>query len=177
MLSIGVVGIGGLLWYGGYYTLAFWLVIFATVSGLGAVAKAIANPHWYAAGRAQAGLETDLFNPSKGIRSLIATKVITTAVLAFCAWKLGQQAGYFQSPVPVISAEGEVWVREIGEATNLCVAKFELKFGESKDTRFADCMTDQTHTAIQTCIGRSDFSTCVSSRSLVVMRACDTSRC
>jgi hypothetical protein len=95
MISLGVAITGGVLWLSGQYALAFWFVILSIISGLGAVVKAIANPHWYAEGRARAGLETDFFNPSKGIGSLIVTKIIATTILGWCAWRLGQLAGYF----------------------------------------------------------------------------------
>jgi hypothetical protein len=95
MISLGVAIIGGVLWLAGQYVLAFWFVVFAITSGLGAVVKAIANPDWYAEGRSRAGLDTDFFNPSKGIGSLIVTKIFTTAILGWCAWKLGRLAGYF----------------------------------------------------------------------------------
>ena len=46
--------------FSGQYVLAFWFVMLSIISGLGAVAKAIANPDWYAEGRARAVLETHL---------------------------------------------------------------------------------------------------------------------
>jgi hypothetical protein len=95
MISLAIAATGGFMWLTGQYEKAFWFVVLSIISGLGAVVMSIANPDWYASKRMQAGLEIDFFNPSKGIGGLIVTKIITTAILAWCAWKLGQLAGYF----------------------------------------------------------------------------------
>ena len=95
MISLAIAAAGGLMWFNGQYEKAFMLVVLSIISGLGAVVMALANPDWYQQKRMQAGLEIDFFNSSKGIGGLIFTKVITTAILAWCAWRLGQLAGYF----------------------------------------------------------------------------------
>jgi hypothetical protein len=56
---------------------------------------ALANPDWYQEKRSRAGLEIDFFNPSRGVAGLILMKIVTTAILGWCAWKLGQLSGYF----------------------------------------------------------------------------------
>ena len=95
MIDIGIAVVGGVLFLLGQYKLAFWLIVLAIISGLGAVVKAVINPSWYAEKREEAGLETDFFNLSKHIASLIVTKAIVVLVLAFIAWYLGAKAGYF----------------------------------------------------------------------------------
>jgi hypothetical protein len=95
MISLAIAATGGVMWLTGQYEKAFWFVVLSIISGLGAVVMSIANPDWYASRRMQAGLEVDFINPSKGIRSLIITKIVTTAILAWFAWKLGQLCGYF----------------------------------------------------------------------------------
>jgi hypothetical protein len=78
-----------------------------------------------------------------------------------------------------LDAEGEEWVKQMRKATDACVKLFDRKFGDVKSTRFADCMTDQTAKATETCIGvrRNEFASCVSGRTLKVMEACDLTRC
>jgi hypothetical protein len=78
-----------------------------------------------------------------------------------------------------LDAEGELWVKQVGDATKACAAQFRQKFGETKGSRFADCLTDQTVKATETCIGvaKDAFAGCVSGRALKVMQSCDLSRC
>ena len=95
MIDIGIAVVGGVLFLLGQYELAFWLIVLAIICGLGAVVKAVTNPSWYAEKRDEAGLETNFFNLSEHIASLIVTKAIVVLVLAFIAWYLGAKAGYF----------------------------------------------------------------------------------
>jgi hypothetical protein len=95
MISFAIAATGGMFWLTGHYEKAFWFVVLSIISGLGAVVMALANPDWYQQKRSQAGLEIDFFNSSKGVGGLILTKIVTTAILGWCAWKLGQLAGYF----------------------------------------------------------------------------------
>jgi hypothetical protein len=95
MISWAIAATGGMFWLTGHYEKAFWFVVLSVISGLGAVVMALVNPDWYQRKRAQAGLEIDFFNPSKGVGGLIFAKVITTTILAWCAWKLGALSGYF----------------------------------------------------------------------------------
>ena len=69
------------------------------------------------------------------------------------------------------------WVGQTARANKACFAKFRQKFGETKGRLYADCVTDQTNKEIDTCIGDSEFSTCVLQRSLKVLEACDLSKC
>jgi hypothetical protein len=69
------------------------------------------------------------------------------------------------------------WVEQTGRASKSCLVKFRQKFGEAKGHNYADCVTDQTNKAIDTCIGSSEFSNCVLERSLKVLEVCDLSRC
>lgn len=95
MISFAIAATGGMFWLTGHYEKAFWFVVLSIISGLGAVVMALVNPSWYQQKRLEAGLEIDFFNSSKGVGQLIVTKIITTAILAWCAWKLGTLAGYF----------------------------------------------------------------------------------
>jgi hypothetical protein len=81
---------------------------------------------------------------------------------------------------PLVQAEPldrAKWVEQTGRASKSCLAKFRLKFGEAKGHNYADCVTDQNNKATDTCIGSSEFSNCVLERSLMVLRACDLSKC
>jgi hypothetical protein len=69
------------------------------------------------------------------------------------------------------------WVGQTGRASKSCLAKFRQKFGEAKGHNYAECVTDQTNKAIDTCIGISEFSNCVMERSLKVLEVCDLSAC
>jgi len=69
------------------------------------------------------------------------------------------------------------WVKQTGNASKTCLAKFRQKFGEAKGHNYTECVTDQTNKEIDTCIGSSDFSNCVLERSLRVLEVCDLSRC
>jgi hypothetical protein len=71
------------------------------------------------------------------------------------------------------------WVEEIGKATKACGVLFDQKFGKGKNSRFVDCMTEQTAKAAEACIGskQNEFASCVSGRALSVMQACDLTRC
>src|SRR6266404_92676 len=93
-----------------------------------------------------------------------------TVILAFIILAQAAQA---------LDAEGELWVQQPGDATKACSAQAQQKFGDIKGNRFADCLTDQTEKATQTCIGvaKSAFAGCVSGRALKVMQSCDLSRC
>jgi hypothetical protein len=95
MISFAIAATGGMFWLTGHYEKAFWLVVLSIISGLGAVAMALVSPDWYQAKRSQAELKIDFFNSSKGIGGLIPTKIVTTAILGWCAWRLGQLAGYY----------------------------------------------------------------------------------
>jgi hypothetical protein len=91
---VGITVTTGILLLLGGYGLAFALIVFSIVNGFGAVVRAIVNPSWYAKKRAEAGLETDLSNPRKGIQSLVITKLIVGVPLMIFAWYLGEKAGY-----------------------------------------------------------------------------------
>ena len=95
----------------------------------------------------------------------------------FCAIVLA--AVLIGQAAQALDAASELWVQQVGDATKACSAKFRQKFGETKDSRFADCLTDQTEKAVQPCIGvaRNAFAGCVSGRALKVMQSCDLSRC
>ena len=69
------------------------------------------------------------------------------------------------------------WVGQNARANKSCLAKFRQKFGEAKGHNYAECVTDQTNKAIDTCIGISEFSNCVLERSLKVLEVCDLSTC
>ena len=70
-----------------------------------------------------------------------------------------------------------MWVQQTGRASKSCLAKFRQKFHEATGHNYADCVTDQTDKAIDTCIGSSEFSNCVLERSLKVLEVCDLSGC
>jgi hypothetical protein len=69
------------------------------------------------------------------------------------------------------------WRRQIGIASNSCLAKFRQKFGNTQDHNYADCFADQTNKEIDTCRGDNEFSNCVLQRSLKVYQVCDLSKC
>jgi hypothetical protein len=95
LIDIALVVVGGILFLLGKYELAFWLIVLAIISGLGAAAHAIVNPRWYRRKRMEAGLDFDLFDPWKGIVSLVITKAIILVPLTFIAYYLGRRAGLF----------------------------------------------------------------------------------
>ena len=47
------------------------------------------------------------------------------------------------------------WIQQTGRASKSCLAKFRQKFHEATGHDYADCVTDQTNKAIDTCIGTS----------------------
>ena len=94
MVSTGMMLLVSILYFTSQYTLSFWLIVLLILNGMFAVMKAIANPSWYMSERLKAGLDVNLFNPGKGIFSLIVTKVILIVILLFFAWKIGEKAGY-----------------------------------------------------------------------------------
>lgn len=94
MITMGIAVLAGIMYATGNYSSAFWLIVLAIISGAGAAVKAIANPDWYANQRIKAGLEIDLFNPRKGVVSLIVTKAILISLLLVVAWWLAGKAGY-----------------------------------------------------------------------------------
>jgi hypothetical protein len=95
MLDVGIAVLGGILYLTGQYRLALLLVVLAIISGFGAVLMAIFNPGWYQTRRSQAGLDIDMFNPRKGVGSLILTKVVIICVLCWAASYIAQTAGYY----------------------------------------------------------------------------------
>lgn len=96
MITLGVyVFLTALLWYTGYFTLAFWVVVFVILQSAFGAARAIINPDWYQTRRMEAGLDIRFLNARHGVSSLIVTKLILIGILSFVAWKLGQNAGYF----------------------------------------------------------------------------------
>lgn len=94
MIDIGIALLGGFFYLTGQYGLALLLVVLAIISGAGAAVMAVRNPDWYFQKRLQAGLDVDLFNPHKGIVSLLMTKVIVIALLAYIAYHIAGKAGY-----------------------------------------------------------------------------------
>jgi hypothetical protein len=94
MIDLGIVVIIGIMYLAGLYGLALALIVLSIISGAGAVLMALANPDWYSNKRSQAGLETDVFNPRKGVGSLILTKAITIAILVWVARHIAEKAGY-----------------------------------------------------------------------------------
>ena len=92
MIDIGIAVVCGIFYAMGQYKLAFWLIVFAIANGAGAALRAIINPDWYFEKRVEAGLGVDLFN--SGIRSLLITKAIIVALLAWAALYVGEKAGY-----------------------------------------------------------------------------------
>lgn len=69
------------------------------------------------------------------------------------------------------------WAGQTGRAGKSCLAKFRQKFGDAKGHNYADCVTDQTNKAVDTCTDSGEFSNCVLERSLKVLEVCDLSRC
>jgi hypothetical protein len=69
------------------------------------------------------------------------------------------------------------WIEQTARANKACLAKFRQKFGEAKGHDYADCVTDQTNKAVDTCTGDSEFSSCVLERSLKVLEVCALSGC
>ncbi len=94
MIDLGIAALGGILYLSGQYGLALPLIVLSIISGAGAVLMALINPDWYSNRRSQAGLETDIFNPRKGIGGLILTKAITIAILIWVARHIAEKAGY-----------------------------------------------------------------------------------
>jgi hypothetical protein len=94
MLSFGIAAFGFFLYLTGQYVSAFWLIVLSILSGLLAVSKAVVDPDWYANERMKAGLDVDIFNPRKGIVSLIVTKIILMSALLYVAWMFAKKAGY-----------------------------------------------------------------------------------
>lgn len=81
--------IAALCYFTGYYSWAFWIVLFAIINGLIAVGKAIVDPTWYMTKRMEADLD-----PGNGLSGLITMKIIATIVLGAVAWWLAGLAGY-----------------------------------------------------------------------------------
>jgi len=94
VITVGIGVLALILYFTGQYVLAFWLIALSILSGSLALLKAVVNPNWYANERMKAGLEVDVFNPRKGIASLIVTKGILLTVLLLIAWRLADKAGY-----------------------------------------------------------------------------------
>lgn len=94
MIDIGIAVLGGIFYFTGQYGLALILIVLAIISGAGAALMSIANPDWYVQKKINAGLEVDMFNPRKGIASLVVTKVIVIAALLAAAWHIANKAGY-----------------------------------------------------------------------------------
>ncbi len=94
MIDVGIAIVGGIFYLTGQYGLALLLIVLAIISGAGAAVMAIANPDWYFKKRLQAGLDVDLFNPHKGIASLLVTKVIVIGFLVWIAYHIASKVGY-----------------------------------------------------------------------------------
>jgi hypothetical protein len=94
MIDFVTAALAGVLYLAGNYGLALLLIALAILSGAGAVVMALINPDWYREKRAQAGLETDIFNARKGIGSLLFTKAILIAALLWAARYVAEKGGY-----------------------------------------------------------------------------------
>ncbi len=96
MIETGLAVLGGIFYLTGLYGLALLSIVLAIVLSAGAALKAVLNSDWYFQQRAQAGLQRglDILNPNKGIGSLVITKAIIIAVLAWLAWYIAGKAGY-----------------------------------------------------------------------------------
>jgi hypothetical protein len=94
MIDLGIAAVGGFFYLTGQYTAALLLIVLAIISGAGAALLAIVNPDWYFEKRTHAGLDVDIFNPRKGIASLLVTKLVIIAGLSWGAWHIAEKAGY-----------------------------------------------------------------------------------
>jgi hypothetical protein len=94
MIDIGIAVTGGVFYLTGRYNMALLLLVLAIISGAGATIMSVVNPDWYFQRRIQAGLEVDLFNPGKAIRSLLVTKAIVIGLEVWAAYYVAQTAGY-----------------------------------------------------------------------------------
>jgi hypothetical protein len=94
MIDWGIAVAGGIMYLNGQYKLALVLIALAIISGAGAVLMSLINPEWYADKRSQAGFERDFMNPGKGIGQLILVKIVTIAILLWCARHIAEKAGY-----------------------------------------------------------------------------------
>ncbi len=77
-------------------------------------------------------------------------------------------------------AAADLFAARIGKARNSCVVLFRQKFGDAKGKDFADCMLAQERAATKTCgnaSNRDEFVSCVTTRSIKVMEACDLTQC
>ena len=83
-----------LFYYFKFYALALVVILYTAANGLLGLSYSVMNPRWYAYKRLQAGLDIDILNPGKGIKSLVITKIISTPILLFFAWHIAGKAGY-----------------------------------------------------------------------------------
>lgn len=88
------VAIVALLYYFEFYALALVIVSYTAVNGVLGAWYSVRNPKWYAYKKLQAGLDVDISNPERGVRSLVITKIIFTPILLFLAWHIARTAGY-----------------------------------------------------------------------------------
>ena len=90
MITVGVAVLAAVFYFTGSFVSAFWLIVLAILSGLGAVARAVIDPGWYLQKRVEAGLD-----PQLDLKGLLLTKGILIVVLVGLAWHIGSRAGYF----------------------------------------------------------------------------------
>ena len=100
--DVGIVGliiVAILYWYG-WFGLAFWMVVAVIINGVLGAIRAIKNPDWFWAKRRRdaPGLDPIIVTPDDTRRLLIEmciVKGLTIPIYIVLAWYLGSRAGYF----------------------------------------------------------------------------------
>ncbi len=98
MITVGILVIGAVAYFGGWYGMSFWIVALATANGVLATGWSIINPDWYWRKAELAGMSPhEQFTSGRRsfVPSLLAAKVPLIAVMAVAGWYVGKKAGYF----------------------------------------------------------------------------------